>query len=382
LPRGVFGVLSSGSWYSLVAAKLFLPKSWVNDRERCLAAGIPDSKIVFKTKLDLAYDIVSELLKKCIRFDWVVADGFYGHDHKLRSLLNDLGVKYMLDIHDNLHVFLTQPNFTFSEKTDCEEVVPTKPKSDIEAHSVKDIISTVSEASWKTFPVRKTSKGQLVLDIYVQEVFTWDEQNAVTRKELLVVSRKKVKKQVKQKKLKGSKKEKKQQAKELKRKDKKEAAAIKEPQSGEPNVLMPVVSVDTVPTVLQAEAEWEYEYKFSLVNVAAKAYSWLQLAQAQAQRFYIEQTFRDAKKEIGLSEYQVRGWQAWHHHVALVMLAMQFVLDEKMAFEESYPLLTAGDIRKIITDEYPRNRDVRESLRKRHKRRAADILNAGRRRQV
>ena len=49
------------------------------------------------------------------------------------------------------------------------------------------------------------------------------------------------------------------------------------------------------------------------------------LAQIQAQRFFIEHNFHEAKSECGMADYQVRRWDAWHHHMALVMLATLFL---------------------------------------------------------
>ncbi len=47
------------------------------------------------------------------------------------------------------------------------------------------------------------------------------------------------------------------------------------------------------------------------------------LFQIHGQRYFIESAFEDAKQEAGMSQYQVRGWLAWHHHMALVMLNQQ-----------------------------------------------------------
>jgi len=42
-------------------------------------------------------------------------------------------------------------------------------------------------------------------------------------------------------------------------------------------------------------------------------------------RWPIEECFGTAKNEIGLDNYQVRTWTAWHHHVTLAMLAHTFL---------------------------------------------------------
>ena len=116
-----------------------------------------------------------------------------------------------------------------------------------------------------------------------------------------------------------------------------------------------------------------YEYKYSFSNADINNHSWLQLAKAQAQRYFAERGVEDAKQEAGMSQYQVRGWLAWHHHIALVMLSMLFGLTEKMAYKNEYPLLSARDVREIITRTYAQQGNVFEIMNLRHKRRQDDI---------
>lgn len=46
----------------------------------------------------------------------------------------------------------------------------------------------------------------------------------------------------------------------------------------------------------------------------------------QAQRFFIEHSFREAKSECGMADYQVRRWDAWHRHMELVKLGTLFLV--------------------------------------------------------
>jgi len=50
----------------------------------------------------------------------------------------------------------------------------------------------------------------------------------------------------------------------------------------------------------------------------------------QAQRYWIERSFQDSKSELGMSDYQVRKWSGWHHHMALVILALSFIVKERI----------------------------------------------------
>jgi FOG: Transposase len=47
-------------------------------------------------------------------------------------------------------------------------------------------------------------------------------------------------------------------------------------------------------------------------------------AEWQCRRYWVERALEDAKGLAGLGDYRVRGWNGWHHHTALVMLAMVF----------------------------------------------------------
>ena len=39
----------------------------------------------------------------------------------------------------------------------------------------------------------------------------------------------------------------------------------------------------------------------------------------------IEEGFEDAKGSVGLDQYEVRTWTAWHRHVTLVLLAHAYL---------------------------------------------------------
>ncbi len=74
-----------------------------------------------------------------------------------------------------------------------------------------------------------------------------------------------------------------------------------------------------------------------------------------------------------MSQYQVRGWLAWHHHIAMVMMALHFILSEKMLLKDTLPLLSAYDVREIMLNVYPKKRateqEILEQIHKRHEQR-------------
>lgn len=119
--------------------------------------------------------------------------------------------------------------------------------------------------------------------------------------------------------------------------------------------------------------------KYSLSNAPAET-SAQRLAHMQRQRYWVERIFQDAKNEAGLDEYQARGWRAWNHHVALVMMAMLFLLRERLEHTEDLPLLSARDVKILLARVLPRrDLDLDEVIRQmqvRHKRRQSAIDSA------
>jgi SRSO17 transposase len=95
----VFGCLCNGNHASLVDCRLYLPTAWTSDSKRCKEAGIPVEERIFKTKQELAVEIIKHQLAMGITFDYVGADGLYGNDAAFAREINNMGLVYMLDIH-------------------------------------------------------------------------------------------------------------------------------------------------------------------------------------------------------------------------------------------------------------------------------------------
>jgi len=97
------------------------------------------------------------------------------------------------------------------------------------------------------------------------------------------------------------------------------------------------------------------------------------LAQVQAQRFFIEHSFREAKSACGMADYQVRRWDAWHHHMALVMLATLFLVKQKILGREEWSMLSVNDLVLAMSHMLPRRQltvgELAEIIHKRHRRR-------------
>jgi SRSO17 transposase len=110
------------------------------------------------------------------------------------------------------------------------------------------------------------------------------------------------------------------------------------------------------------------------------------LAFMQAQRYWVERSFEDAKSEAGLAEYQVRGWKPWHRHMALVAMAMAFLLQERLEHAAAFPLLSCRDVAEILKRTLRRHQMTTETIlrqmERRHLRRQRAIEAAYRRQRL
>lgn len=314
----VYGALNSENRVSIIDTRLYLPKSWTEDTKRCDKAGIPKDKRTFKTKTELALEIIKSQRAAGVRFDWINAAGLYGNEIKFLNELEKMNELYVIDIHSNKSIYLEAFELEIKEKKERKGRVPTKLLPNKKSLTVRAHIASLQEKDWQKVVLRNGTKGFLSVESYMHQVYIWDETENKCSTKLLIVSREK-----------------------------------------------------------NSEAEWEYKYAFS--NAKDGQFTLEQLAFMLCHRFWVEHAFREAKQELGMTDYQVRGWLAWHHHMALVMMAMAFSLSEKITQKEEMPLLSTSDIRLLLIDKFAQTSkakySIEEQIKLRHQIREKDISN-------
>ena len=117
--------------------------------------------------------------------------------------------------------------------------------------------------------------------------------------------------------------------------------------------------------------------KFSLSNFTVEERSIEEFAYMQGQRYWIERAFQDNIGELGMADYQVRKYNSWYHHMALVMMAMHFIVKKRLEKKEDIPLLSARDIRlqtiALLLSQGVTMEDEITQMLHRHKQRDRDI---------
>ena len=58
----------------------------------------------------------------------------------------------------------------------------------------------------------------------------------------------------------------------------------------------------------------------------------------------IEASFKRGKGEVGMDEYQVRTWEGWHHHMALSLISVWFLIGETQRGQQLTPALTLPQV--------------------------------------
>lgn len=78
------------------------------------------------------------------------------------------------------------------------------------------------------------------------------------------------------------------------------------------------------------------------------------LADLTKLRWRIERDYQELKQELGLGDYEGRGWRGFHHHATLCIAAYGFLIAERGALPPSAPPFSAPLSRSAIPDGYRR----------------------------
>ena len=302
--------LSNEKFCSLVGTELFLPEVWTNDKERCDGAGVPEMDQKFQTKPELALKLIKRAIDSGIEFDFIGGDGLYGHKAALTRALDALVQFYVLDVHKDELVFLSEPTFSIPERKGNQGKFPTKIQPDIKPIQLQNYIKQLKDKDFSKEIVRKTAKGWRSAKVHTVTVWHWDGKEEKACKRTLIITK-------------------------------------------------------------------SEKIKYSLSNGDKEKYTNNEWAYFQCSRYWVERCFDDCKNELGMSGYQVTGWLAWQHHMALVMMASLYILTLKLENQDEMPLLSVRDARLlVIATVFATQKEVdlcMKHIQIRHRQRQADI---------
>jgi hypothetical protein len=102
------------------------------------------------------------------------------------------------------------------------------------------------------------------------------------------------------------------------------------------------------PDATDQDARYRYHYYLTPTCVSEMELeepSLAELARVIKADACIEASFKRGKGGVGMDEYQVRTWQGWHHHMALSLMAVWFLIGETHRGQQLTPALTLPQVR-------------------------------------
>jgi SRSO17 transposase len=259
----VYLAYASAAGHTLLDERLYLPEEeWAKDAPRRNEAGVPED-VVFRTKPELAFELIRHVGPK-IRHGWVTFDEGYGKDPEFLSGLEELGERYIGEVPKTCRGWLHRPKV--EEPPEGRRGGRRRTKRRVAPDQPKPQTAEEIAAALPSGVWKRLSfrEGTKGIQVAHFAAVRWvAERNDLPGPELwLVIER----------------------------------------------------SCDQAPYI-----------KYYLSN-ASPSCPLLELAQAGHTRWPIEDSFLRGKQELGLDDYEVRGWRGFHHHMTLVMLAMWFLV--------------------------------------------------------
>ena len=103
---GVFAAVVRDRVAALVEGELYVPEEWFADPQRCREAGIPED-MEFRTKGEIALDMIHRLRREGLRFAYTVFDAGYGHLPWLLRALDGEGETFLAEVHSDQTIYLS-----------------------------------------------------------------------------------------------------------------------------------------------------------------------------------------------------------------------------------------------------------------------------------
>jgi len=112
---GVSLAIATGSEHLPLDFELYLPERWANDVDRRKVARIPD-EITFKTKIQLALDMIERAARSEVPGEIILADAAYGEASEFRNTVRALGFDFAVGVQSTLRVVRLDSHDRINEK--------------------------------------------------------------------------------------------------------------------------------------------------------------------------------------------------------------------------------------------------------------------------
>ena len=275
-----------------VAYRLYLPEDWAADLERRHKAKVPQT-IAFHTKPQIALAQIKAARAAGLPEGVVLMDAGYGNDTELRTQLTALGLRYVAGIGPKTSVWPPGTGPLPAPPGKGLGRPPTLLRRD-EQHqpiAVKALALSLPREAWQTITWREGTADWLSSRFARQRVRPAHRDTKLS-----------------------------------------------EPRAEE-GLLIEWPENETEPTkywLATLPEEISFEGLVDLVKL----------------RWRIERDYQELKQELGLGDYEGRGWRGFHHHATLCIAAYGFLIAERGALPPSGPGSSTPLSRSAIPEGY------------------------------
>jgi SRSO17 transposase len=261
----VFANYCSSKGHAFMDRRLFLPQEWAADWARREEAGVP-ADVIFRTKPALALEMVAQAVTDGVPFRWVGGDSAYGDNPTFVQGVRALGKWYVLDVACDTRVW-TEPPQVIPATARPRPRRGRPPTEPLVVGRRRRVDEVVAALPATAWRRVVVGEGSQGPRLYeYAEVPVWFCEDELP---------------------------------------------------GPPERLL-------VRRSLGQSAELKYHRASAPMVVPLD-----KLAQVRGSRWTIEEDIQSGKGECGLDEYETRGWVGWHHHTALSLLALAFLVRQK-----------------------------------------------------
>jgi SRSO17 transposase len=292
---GVFMGYVSRHDHALLDFRLYLPREWARDEQRRQQCHVPPD-VRYQTRQAQCLEML-DAWRDRVPHGWVTGDDELGRHTRFRQELRERGERYVLGVPCTTTMRdLEAPRPEYSGRG-------RRPRAPWQ--SVTDWRKLLDPTAWTGLTVRDSEKGPVTIEMVMRRVQTRIERKRLGPEEWLVVTR--------------------------------------SPLADE-RTLKPRASRDAT----DQDTRHRYQYYLTPRSVSGAEFqepSLEELARVITAGACIESSFKRGKGEAGMDEYQVRTWQGWHHHIALSLLAVWFLIGETHRGQSFTPALTLPQVR-------------------------------------
>ncbi len=147
----------------VIASDLYLPRSWVDDRERCRVAGIPDD-LEFREKWRIGVEQVKQAIGHGVRFSWLTFDEEFGSVPAFWFALDALGQRAVGEVKSNFHAWAIKPACRSLRREHASRRV-----EDLCRHS-----PAFTRQSWRTMKIKNGTRGPVTWQVKAARVYLVD----------------------------------------------------------------------------------------------------------------------------------------------------------------------------------------------------------------